>query len=146
LYAVRGGAEWGIQTLEARMSVPPTIRLELFAQDVASLRAFLERALGFSSAERQPDYIELTLGNVTIGLGSVAGLPLGHPLRPANASERKGLGMEIVIEADNVDDAYARAMASDNPIAVPLGLRPWGLRDFRFVAPEGYYFRVTSRS
>ena len=30
--------------------------------------------------------------------------------------------------------------------AVPLGRRSWGLRDFRLVAPDGYYFRVTSRN
>lgn len=128
------------------MSAPPTIRLELFAQDAASLRDFLERALGFSSSQSQPDYIELTLGDVTIGLGSVAGLPRGHPLRPASAGERKGLGVEIVIETDDIDAAYKQATASGYPIAAPLKQRPWGLRDFRLLAPEGYYFRVTSRT
>jgi len=128
--------------------MPPatTIRLELFADHVAPLRDFLERVLGFASSQGQPDYVELTLGDVTIGLGSVAGLPPGHPLRPASAGERKGLGVEIVIETDDVDAAYEHARASGFPVSAPLLQRPWGLRDFRVVAPEGYYFRVTSCS
>jgi uncharacterized glyoxalase superfamily protein PhnB len=128
------------------VSAPPTIRPELFAADVPGLRDFLERALGFAPSQAQPDYVELTLGNVRIGLGSVAGLPPGHPLRTANASERKGLGVEIVIETDDVDGAYERATTSGYPIAAPLQQRPWRLRDFRVLASDGYYFRVTSRS
>ena len=92
-----------------------------------------------------PSYAELRLGDVVIGLGHVGGLTDGHPLRPRDGDERLGLGVEIVIETDDVDAAYQRALASGYRLAGELGQRSWGLRDFRVVSPDGYYVRVTSR-
>lgn len=57
--------------------------------------------------------------------------------------------MEIVIEADDVDRAYALARGEAERHGgriEALDDRPWGARDFRLVDPDGYYVRVTSRS
>jgi len=121
------------------------LRFELFSRDANGLRGFLETALGFRARRVDDGYIEMTLDDVVIGIGAAEGLPERHPLRPRRADERLGVGVEIVIEVEDVDSAYAAAQGSGVPIAVPLGPRAWGARDFRLVAPDGYYFRVTSR-
>jgi lactoylglutathione lyase len=60
------------------------------------------------------------------------------------ATLRRGLGVEIVIEVDDVDGWRDRVAASGHEILEPLQERPWGLRDFRISDPDGYYLRVTS--
>lgn len=122
-----------------------TARFELFADDVIALRDFLQRVLRFEVSQTSPSYTELSSGDIRIGLGPVSGLPTGHPLRPRDAGERKGLGVEIVIETADVDAFYRHVRSTGYAIAAPLSARSWGLRDFRVVAPEGYYVRVTSR-
>jgi lactoylglutathione lyase len=61
------------------------------------------------------------------------------------ATLRRGLGVEIVLEVDDVDGWRDRVAASGHPILEPLRDRPWELRDFRICDPDGYYLRVTSR-
>ena len=53
------------------------------------------------------------------------------------------LRLELLVE--DVDGWRDRVAASGHPILKPLQERPWGLRDFMFSDPDGYYLRVTSR-
>ena len=53
------------------------------------------------------------------------------------------LGIEIVLEVDDVDAIYARVQREKWTIADALAQRPWGLRDFRVLDPNGFYIRVT---
>jgi uncharacterized glyoxalase superfamily protein PhnB len=122
-----------------------TVRFELFATDVVALAAFLRDALNFETVRESPGYVEMSAGSVTIGVGPASGLPPAHPLR-ASARERLGLGVEIVLETDSIDAWHDRLLGMGYAVAVPLGRRSWGLRDFRLVAPDGYYVRVTSRN
>ena len=62
------------------------------------------------------------------------------------SAHRLGLGVEIVLEVDDVDGWRDRVAAPGHPILEPLQDRPWGLRDFRISDPDGYYLRVTSRT
>ena len=125
----------------------PRLRLELFVEDVGASIAFYTRVLAFEVARHEPgDYASLRLGDVVLGIGPVAKLPGegGYFGRDISA-HRRGLGVEIVLEVDDVDGWRDRVAASGHPILEPLQERPWGLRDFRFSDPDGYYLRVTSR-
>lgn len=51
---------------------------------------------------------------------------------------RRGLGVEIVLEVEGLDTMYRRVVASGYPVFEPPQERPWGLRDFRIVDPDGY--------
>jgi lactoylglutathione lyase len=123
------------------------LRLELFALDMEASIAFYTRVLAFELARHEPgDYASLRLGGVVLGIGPVAKLPeersyFGRDI----ATLRRGLGVEIVIEVDDVDGWRDRVTASGHPILEPLRDRPWGLRDFRISDPDGYYLRITSR-
>jgi predicted enzyme related to lactoylglutathione lyase len=81
-----------------------------------------------------------------LGIGPVAKLPeedgyFGREI----GTLRRGLGVEIVLEVDDVDGCHERVADSGHPILEPLRDRPWGLRDFRISDPDGYYLRLTSR-
>lgn len=54
------------------------------------------------------------------------------------------MGVELVLEVDDLDRDRARVLAAGWPVVEDVQLRPWGLRDFRLVDPDGYYWRVTS--
>lgn len=118
------------------------LRLELFVKSVPEAADFYTRVLGFETVSYQPDnYSVFRLGEVQIALQDRAQLPDDHPLKPQH-DERSGLAVEIVLEVDDLDAAYARVQNANWPIADELGKRPWGTRDFRVIDPNGLYIRV----
>jgi catechol 2,3-dioxygenase-like lactoylglutathione lyase family enzyme len=122
-----------------------TLRLELFVDDLAASIAFYVAALGFREERREDDYASLERGAVILGLGLARRLPAAHHFGREALQRQRGVGVEIVLEVADVDAAYRVAEASLYPVAEAPRDRPWGLRDFRIVDPDGYYLRVTSR-
>jgi len=55
---------------------------------------------------------------------------------------KRGYGVEIVIEIENIDELYDQAKQFAN-IVGELQLKHWGLKDFRIEDPFGYYIRFT---
>jgi hypothetical protein len=47
---------------------------------------------------------------------------------------------------DDVEAMYRHVVKESWPRAAELTRRPWGLTDFRVMDPDGYYWRVTSRT
>jgi catechol 2,3-dioxygenase-like lactoylglutathione lyase family enzyme len=121
------------------------LRIELFVRDLERAAAFYHDVLGFERAPEHDGYISVTRGAATIGLGRIDALPQSHPLRARDANERRGVGVEVVVEVEDVDAAHAIVAAAGWPVLVPTGERPWGLRDFRLLDPDAYYIRITSR-
>jgi lactoylglutathione lyase len=123
-----------------------SFRIELFVADLDSSIRFYEQVLGFQLEQREPDYASMRRGVAVLGLGPIAKLPAAAP-GPGFSQERlagdRGAGVEIVLEVDDLDEAFARAQSAGHPIADPPQLQPWGLRDFRLADPDGYYLRVT---
>jgi lactoylglutathione lyase len=128
-------------------NLPMRLRLELFVNDLDASVAFYTGVLGFAVSRRSADYVSLRHGLVILGLGPLAKLlpPGAEPGLTGQQAVRKGSGVEIVLEVDSVeelvalhDQCQARAVVAD-----ALRMRPWGLRDFRLVDPDGYYLRVT---
>lgn len=128
------------------MSESPTswLRIELFVSDVERSVRFYSEVLGFERASRRliGDYTVMRRGLAQIALQSHRHLGDEHPLKPRGA-ERFGVCVELVVEVEDLGEAYARAR-SGWPLETELGLRPWGRRDFRLLDPDGFYVRVTS--
>ncbi len=123
-----------------------SLRLELFVVDMDRAIRFYQEVLGFALLRREPDYASLGHGEVLFGLGPVAKLPAaGGYFTRSRLTQERGLGVEIVLEVDDVSTAYDAVRASGHPILEPLQDRPWGLTDFRIADPDGYYLRITSR-
>jgi len=118
------------------------LRLELFVQSVPDSMDFYTRVLGFETVSYHPDdYSVFRKGTIQISLQSQSYLPDDHPLKPHH--HPVGSGIEIVLEVDDVDAAYARVQDEKWQIATTLAQRPWGLRDFRIIDPDGFYIRIT---
>src|SRR5690606_14779763 len=121
------------------------LRMELFVQDMDVSIDFYCRVLGFELLRKEEGYASLRSGDVVLGLGPIAKLPVsdGSFTQRRLAGDR-GAGVEIVLEVDDVDAMQERVRAAGHPITEPLEDRPWGLRDFRIVDPDGYYLRLTT--
>lgn len=126
------------------MTEMTSLRLEFFVHDVETSERFYTEIIGFSvdDAQSSGTYRALMRDDVRISLQARESLSREHPLHYDN--ERPGLGIEIVIEVDDVDDCY-QIIASLIPVESTLELRPWGLRDFRVLDPDGIYLRITER-
>jgi lactoylglutathione lyase len=92
-----------------------------------------------------PGYIAVRRGDVRIGIGAVTGLPPHHYFDASSFGGRNGIGVELVIEVDDVEAVCRTVTDAGHLVLTPLGRRPWGLRDFRIADPDGYYLRITSR-
>ena len=123
------------------------LRLELFVRDMEVSIDFYRRVLGFAVLRRDAGYASLRQGAVTLGLGPIAKLSdeHGYFTRRRLAQER-GLGIEIVLEIDDIQAYNRDVRASAHPITEDLQEHPWGLIDFRIVDPDGYYLRITARN
>jgi catechol 2,3-dioxygenase-like lactoylglutathione lyase family enzyme len=126
------------------------LRLELFVDDVEASVRFYETVLGFPPPANHAsgEYASMTnSGGVVLAIQSIDALPADHYFRAAGFGKPRGVGVEIVIETEDVDKAYEQAarVAGELGGAVePIAARPWGKTDFRIIDPDGYYLRVTS--
>jgi lactoylglutathione lyase len=119
-----------------------TLRFEIFPADLAATVDFYERALGFQiTADRraEDDYVAFQRGAVHVGA-------VEDPVRGAQAGRRPPAGVELVLEVDDVAAERDRVRAAGWPLDEDLQDRPWGLRDFRILDPDGYYLRITNRA
>ena len=118
-----------------------TARFEIFSVDLDAAADFYRRVLGFDvAADRRPaddPYVALLRGTVRIG---AARRGSGRP-----EWRRPPTGGEIVLEVDDVDAEREHVVGQGWPLDADLVDRPWGLRDFRVLDPDGYYLRITSR-
>ena len=55
----------------------------------------------------------------------------------------RGYGVEIVLQLQDLKAFYERVKEA-TAILAPLKLKPWGLEDFRFADPFGFYIRATT--
>ena len=123
-----------------------SLRMELFVEDLDRAIMFYSNVLGFELLRQDDGYASIHRGTVTIGLGPIAKLPdVGGYFTRRRLSGDRGLGIEIVLEVDDIVAEHERVRASGYPIDGVLQERPWGLTDFRIADPDGYYLRITSR-
>ncbi|CAN5834566.1 hypothetical protein BH24ACT3_BH24ACT3_02460 [soil metagenome] len=119
------------------------LRCELFVTDLDASRRFYTEVLGFTPAPKgDATYLPLTLGALTLSIQDSAALPPGHHFDRASLAGRRGVGVELVLEVDDLAASYRRLLDSGWPRYESIVDRPWGLRDFRVIDPDGYYLRV----
>lgn len=123
------------------------VRLELFVEDMRTAIGFYTGVLCFEVERHEPgEYASLRSGEVVLGIGPISKLSEeGGYFGREIASLRRGLGVEIVLEVDDIDEWHRCVSGSGYAVFEPLRERPWGLRDFRIVDPDGYYLRLTSK-
>jgi catechol 2,3-dioxygenase-like lactoylglutathione lyase family enzyme len=118
--------------------------VELHVADVERSLAFYE-ALGFKVARRWEDWIRLDRDGADLVLfGDAYVRGKDHYFTPHIDRSPRGIGVEIVIEVNDVDALYATAREAGLQIVKEMQERPWKARDFRLADPDGYFLRITS--
>jgi len=120
-----------------------TLRCEIFPADLHATAAFYVDVLAFEivrdeRAAAEP-YLALRRGDVQLGAAR-------RPAVAEREQRRPPVGVELVLEVEDLEADRARVAAAGWPVAEEITPRPWGLRDFRLLDPDGYYWRVTTRT
>jgi lactoylglutathione lyase len=120
-----------------------SLRLEVFPSGMDRFLDFYSRVLRFrvlrDERTADPPYAYVQRGSVSIGASRRSA--------PPNAGQRRPpVGVEVVLEVDDLDAEYRAVTDAGWPIDEPITHRPWGLDDFRLLDPDGYYLRFTSRA
>lgn len=123
-----------------------TIRLELFTSNIAKTVRFYQDILGFKPLNSgSPTYQPIKNGQVVLGIGLLESLGNRHYFNTHHNDNKFGYGVEIVLEVDDISLIYNKVKHANVEIESDLEERPWGLKDFRLIDPNGYYIRVTSK-
>lgn len=119
-----------------------SLRFEVFPADLDLTVDFYTRVLGFELRRDERDgataYVSMQRDGVQVG--AVQGPQGADPVL-----RRPPLGVELVLEVDDVRAERDRVVAAGWPLDEDLVDRPWGLTDFRLLDPDGHLLRVTSR-
>ena len=122
--------------------MPATLRCEIFPADLGATVDFYTRVLAFSRPGDADDsdahYLALERDGVRVGASQ-------RPKSAHRDARQPPVGVEMVIEVDDLDAERARVRAADWPVAAEISVQPWGLSDFRVLDPDGYYWRITTR-
>lgn len=117
------------------------LRCEIFPADLDVTVAFYVGVLAFQMVrdERRSIAPYVALHRGAVALGAAARPPILD-----QGSRRPPVGVELVLEVDDLDVDRARVDAAGWPVTEDITERPWGLRDFRLLDPDGYYWRITT--
>jgi catechol 2,3-dioxygenase-like lactoylglutathione lyase family enzyme len=117
-----------------------SLRIEIFPANIDGTADFYTAVLGFElvrdERDSDPPYLAFVRDAVQIGAAGRDDVPDRRPRRPPT-------GVELVLEVDDLDGICRRIQDFGWPIEEQLTARPWGLRDFRILDPNGYYLRIT---
>ena len=120
-----------------------TLRCEIFPADLDASMRFYVDVLAFDvlrdERDASPPYAALRRDEVRLGMS-------GRPPIADLEQRRPPAGVELVLEVDDLQAERRRVAAAGWPVTEDVTLRPWGLRDFRLLDPDGYYWRLTTRA
>jgi lactoylglutathione lyase len=122
-----------------------TLRFELHVSKPERSIEFYTNVLGFTLIRAGEEYSELRRDAVTLGIGLAEGLDEENYFSPEIETDKKGVGVEIVFEVNDIRRFYEEVQQTGYPIREDIAYRPHGLTDFRLIDPDGYYLRPTSR-
>jgi hypothetical protein len=123
---------------------PGFIFLELGTQRVAEYADYFHSVLGYDVIHQEPGYATLETDRAQLLLMDPRGWPKGHPFYGKTTGSGQGIGIEIGLVVADLDQTFAAASKQRGwPISTGIVRRPWGVRDFRVLSPDGYYLRFT---
>ena len=67
----------------------------------------------------------------------------GHYFYGKLEKKPRGVGIEVVIFAEDLVAAYKKATEIPELKLTKIVMQGWGVRDFRIVTPDGFYLRIT---
>ena len=114
-----------------------------FIDRLDDTRDFFVGVTGFEVTRADEGFLVLQRGTAKSHVASLDymsrdRIDAGHLAAPT------GRGVQLCIEVENIDAAFANAEASGHAITSPLTDQWLGKRDFRIFDPNGIHVRVTS--
>jgi hypothetical protein len=144
---VLGAATWPAASQAPKapaLRKPGFLFLELGTRRIDDYIAFFESVAHYRLVRREARYAELETERAQLLLIHPDELPKGHPFHGKLTGSGHGLGVEIGLVVADLDQTYAAAVKQkDWRISTGIALRPWGVRDFRVLSPDGFYLRFT---
>ena len=125
---------------------PGFVFMELGTERVEDYLSFFESVAAFKATRQMPGYIDARSDWAELTFVAPRYWTNGHPFAGKITGSGQGVGIEIGIVVADLDKSYAAALTFREkgfPISCGIVRRPWGARDFRVLAPDGYYFRFT---
>jgi hypothetical protein len=125
---------------------PGFVFMEFGTTHVEEYFAYFESVAEFKLASRQPGYLVAQSERAELSFIDPKFWAHGHPFSGKLTGKDQGVGIEIGIVVADLDKTYAAALQWKDkgwPISTGIVRRPWGVRDFRVLAPDGYYLRFT---
>jgi lactoylglutathione lyase len=122
------------------IGVGARLRCEIFPGDLDRTMRFYADVLAFDVVrdEREADVPYLAMHREDVHLGAAA-----RPRVPDADARRPPVGVEVTLEVDDLAAEHDRILTTGWPTTEGLTPRPWGLRDFRLVDPDGCYWCIT---
>jgi len=112
---------------------------ELFVPDVGAAIGFYVDKLGFEVVRREPDgsFAIVALGEAIVMLAAQTHY---GPMGGGDIGTARGAGIDVRFVVPDVDAIYARCRRAGVTIALDIGDRYYGLRDF--IVRDGYGYRL----
>jgi hypothetical protein len=100
--------------------------------------------MDFEETYRNGRFIQLETDHAELLLLHADEVPQGHPFHGKYKEGSQGTGVEIGLVVADLDKSFEAAKRHKGwTISSNIVRRPWGLRDFRVLSPDGYYLRFT---
>lgn len=122
--------------------MPASLRIEIFPSNLQRMIDFYSNVLRFSLIKREGDYAYLQRDSIFIGAIETES---DETVEQKASYRRPFKGIELVIEVDDLEAERNFIVEKGWKLEDDIQLQAWGLRDFRLLCPDGYYFRFTTR-
>jgi len=140
----------GVAAPAAEDAKKPTLRrpgfmfTELGTPRVDEYIDYFQAVAGYKVKHREAGYASLETEVAQLLLIDPKMLPKGHPFYEPPPGDKRGYSVEIGLVVADLDATFAAATKfKDWKISAGIAKRPWGVRDFRVLTPDGYYLRFT---
>lgn len=121
------------------------VAVELYVDDVRATADFFQQYLSFTAERVEAGFAVLWLGSTRLLLNSVTSAKFEdqNPITKDGAIAHRGAGVELVLSVPDLEEIHSALQAANLPYLGGIAEQSWGLRDFRFLLPDGFYVRVT---
>lgn len=121
------------------------ISFELYVRRVKATANLFTSLFDATPSELDDDFAILWFGKTRMILNALnlEEFSAPNPVVKDGALAYLGAGVEVVLSVEDFNTIRERAENANLAELTEVVLRPWGLRDFRFLLEDGYYIRVT---
>jgi catechol 2,3-dioxygenase-like lactoylglutathione lyase family enzyme len=129
---------------EKTLRRPGFVFVELYVEEPAYYVRIFRDALGFEVVRDEGTFVELRSDRGLVLLNAFEDADPGHPFEHYRLEKRRGVGVEIGIVTDRIEETWEAARRIEGCVVTDIVHQEWGMTDYRILTPHGYYLRVTT--